>query len=146
MIPVAYTAEAGPRLLRVGAGHEDLGEPVEFHVESAAVAPAGVSGDCDFDRVRLVVTWSGSATLIVTSVLDGEPLKETHVLALPHAERRRSEPYELVLRRASTAGSSYSVRGTWFALRIEGHAAGPLFVEPSTLEYEVLTPTQGRSS
>lgn len=147
MIPVAYTAEAGNRILRVGVGHEDAGVPLAFRVLTAAVAPAGASGDCAFDRIRLAVTWSADAVVTVTPVLDGEPIAESHVLTLPAGEQRRSKVYELVLRRVSPRGSTYAVRGTWLALLIEGvvESAGDVIFDPATLEYEVLTPTQERT-
>lgn len=146
MIPVAFAAERGNRIVRLDAGHEDAGSDIDFMVETAAVAPAGVSGSCAFDRVRLVVTWSAEVTLTITPVLDGVELDESHVLALDAGSERQTKVYELVLRRVSSRGSTYDVRGTWLALRIEGTVAsdGDVIVEPAVLEFDVLTPNQNR--
>lgn len=150
MIPHAFAAEAnGGRILRLDAGHEDAGAPVAFRATSAAVAPAGVEGDCLFDRLRLVVTWSADATLTVTPLLDGRPVHEAmHMIVLERAGAgvQSSQAYELVFRRSSASGRVYGLRGTWFALRIEGtqDSEGEVFIEPSSLTYEVYTPTQER--
>lgn len=152
MIPLPYAAEAGGnRIVQLDTGHQDAGEPLEFVVESAAVAPAGVSGDCAFDRLRIVLTWSAACSLTVTPVLDGVELVESaHGIVLAAGATpaaRQSKSYELVLRRVSASGSTYALRGTWLAVRIEGtvESAGDVILDPSVLEYEVLTPTQERA-
>lgn len=147
MIPRSFAVEAGPRILQLDTGHQDAGADIDLRVTTGAVAPAGPSGDCAFDRVRLSLTWTAAVTLTITPILDGEDLDETHILALDAQAARASKVYELVLRRVSTSGRSYGVRGTWLALRIEGTMAdGDLFIDPAVLEYEVLTPSQTRSS
>lgn len=146
MIPVPFAAEHGNRIVRLDSGHQDAGAPVPFLIESAAVAPAGAEGDCAFDRLRLVLTWTAAAAVTVTPILDGAPLPASaHTVELQSATERRSRVYELVLRRRSVSGHSYALRGTWLAVRIEGTAGdGDLIVDPSVIEFEVLTPTQQR--
>lgn len=145
MIPVAFAAEAGNRIVQLDTGYQDAGEAVPILLESAAVAPGGITGDCAFDRVRLTLTWSAAATLTVTPILDGVALAASaHTLTLAASAARQSEVFELVFRRAATSGSTYALRGTWLAVRIEGErsTAGDLIVDPAVLEYEVLSPTQ----
>lgn len=147
MIPQAFAAERGNRIVRLDSGHDDAGAPIAFEVESAAVAPAGVGGDCDFDRVRLVVTSSAPATLSITPVLDGEALDGSrHTITLPAAPREQTRVYELVLRRVSSSGRTYGVRGTWLSLRIAGtlSGGGRISIEPAQVDFDVLSPTQER--
>jgi hypothetical protein len=148
MIPVAFSAERGNRIVRLDSGFTDAGSSLTFSLESAPLAPAGVEGDCLFDRLRLVLTWSAGATLTVTPLLDGVVISESaHQIVLPPFANRQSEAFELILRRKGSSVHTYGLRGTWFAVRLEGtvSSVGDMIVDPSTLEYEVLTPTQEQS-
>lgn len=147
MIPVAYAA-AGNRIVRLDCGHQDAGEPINFSIESAAVAPAGVDGDCAFDRLRQVLTGTAAATITITPLIDGVPVPEAaHTIQLEATEDRASRVFELILRRHAASGSTYGLRKTWFAIRIEGTAVpGDLIIDPASLEVEVLTPTHRRPS
>lgn len=146
MIPRAFAAGDGDTILRLDTGHEDAGEPIAFRVETAAIAPAGVEGDCAFDRVRLTITWTAPVTLTVTPILDGTPITEsTHTIALASSASRVSKVFELVLRRVSARNIAYALRGTWLSLRIQGTAAaGDLIIDPAMVEFEVLSPTHTR--
>lgn len=148
MIPAAFAGETGNRIIRLDSGHQDLGGVLDFELETGAVAPAGVNGDCGFEGVRLVFTWklAAAVTITVTPILDGEAIvAAAQTVDLPVSASERSEPFELIFRRKSAGGYRFQCQGTWFALRIEGTKAdGEIFVDPAVLLYEVLTPSHAK--
>ena len=148
MIPVAFAAERGGRVARLDSGYTDAGEPLELLLECAPVAPAGAGGDCLFDRLRVVFTWSAEVSLTVTPVLDGVAIEESaHQIDLTASTDRQSQVFELILRRKEASVHTYGLRGTWFAVRIAGTvlSMGDMIIDPLTLEYEILSPTQEQS-
>lgn len=148
MIPAAFAGEVGNRIIRLDSGHQDLGGAVDFEVETGAVAPAGVDGDCGFEGVRLVFTWelAAAVTITVTPILDGAAIATAaQTIELPVSAERTSEPFELIFRRKTAGGYRFQCQGTWFAVRLEGTKAdGEIFVDPAVLLYEVLTPSHAR--
>lgn len=140
--------------LWASSGHEyqaDDSSPVQMRGETDAVAPAGVGGECTFDKVTLTFTHSMAVTLRITPILDGEPLtSEARNVTLPAWPARKSTAIEFVLSRGFMENGvevlRYALRGCWFAVRIDSGplGAGDLLIEPGTLEYTVVT--ESRSS
>jgi hypothetical protein len=146
VIPRAFLGERdGPGIYELDRGHSDDGAAIEVRAESRPLGPAGPDGDCSFDRLYLMVTWSMAATLRVTPLLDEEPLPWFD-LELTGGAARKTAIFERELAMEKD-GYMAALRGTWFAVRIEtvgSLGAGDLILDGAQLDFTILEPSKTR--
>ncbi len=151
MIPMAFGA-GGNRILRLDTGHQDAGEPLNASITTGELAPAGASADCTFERLYLTLTHTAACELLVTPILDGVALPETHSIELQPEMERRSRVFDLPLSRVLEVGGveayRYALRGTWIAFRLEtvgGIGEGDLIFDSLDVRFTVETPSKERA-
>lgn len=112
------------------------------------LAPAGISGECLFTNLYLVVESSTSGWVRVTPVVNGDVLTaEAHVLPLQgDGTERHENRFEIALTQAYDPGGGEvaraGIRGTWFAALIELRdcwGCGRAVLSGFDLEYEVVS-------
>lgn len=148
----------GNALFKAFDGPDDDGAAFYPLAETAAVAPAGSSGECIFTTIFLAVTRSMGVTLRVTPILDGRRYDGTdgtsderkQLVLAPSSERTTTahevplslplyDPVDLV-----TEVARLNMRGQRLALLVEATTPltdGDLFFEDAVVEYEVVFPS-----
>jgi hypothetical protein len=145
MIPLTFVGSAsGGGVYRVDFGSTDGGEPIYVQAETNAIAPGGPGADHSFDWLRVTVSNTMAASVIVTPMLDGQPLTAAaFTLTLPARTERRSTVFERLIR-LDVGGRTYAPRGTWLSVRfvVPALAAGDLILDDVEVEYDITTPTK----
>jgi len=140
------------RVLALGVGTTDDGDPVEYVAESDPAYPAGGGGECSFPALFLSLSHRPEAApgdpfedvqVLVTPVVDGARGNPVALALQLQPEADRASPLKLVNRtyefafyveegavRLAPRGEHFAVRVTW---------TGYAMVLGASLEYEVVT-------
>jgi hypothetical protein len=134
-----------PGLLKAGSGVTDDGAVVEARVVSNPVAPAGIGGECVFNRISLTVTrWNAAIMeLLVTPIIDGNEMAPVTInykaTTNPVTEITEVQVSELYVSDDGIEQFRYRPRGAWLAVKIEtGDGLQEwLSIEGVDLDYDV---------
>lgn len=106
------------------ASHKDDEFPVNSCLVSRELIPAGVGGECLFQKLYVTTTFTTQAEMQVTPILDGKVLtEETRIISLiPGGGGRTVDRFEVDLSRnyesATAERFRYGMRGTYFQVKI----------------------------
>lgn len=148
----------GPRIIQSRRGATDLGQPYALYAKSRVLAPAGVDGEALFCALYLTITWTATASLRVTPIVDGVPYDgvrqtdERKTFTLASRADRKTETFVLPLTRKlkdardpTVTAAKFYLRGGRFQALIESLGAlteGDVILEACTLETEPMTDTK----
>jgi hypothetical protein len=120
-----YTGEpdTGQWIRLFQASHQDDTSPVPGCLITRELMPAGVNGECLFQKLYVTVTTTTTGILTVTPILDGDYLLEEQrvvALAAEPGELRSTQRYEVDLTRGfgDPERWRYGYRGSYFQVEI----------------------------
>jgi hypothetical protein len=151
----------GPRIIKSRTGATDLDTAYAIYAKSRVLAPAGVDGEALFTALYLTLSWTATASLLITPIVDGIPYDgvdatdERKPLTLTSRATRKTQTFVLPLvrrltdpRDSTVTVARFYLRGGRFQVLIESVGAltdGDVILEACAVEAEPMTDTKDAS-